>query len=332
VLFWISSAVLVSILLIILVQRPSRRVTVRASHGGQFRTQYPICGMTLDLGDSIDADLSVVDLVYIATATYSEHSEVGSDWDRWFGGDHNASAIHHHSDPTFFHFEVGQKGIVNVVAIRGPRRMTDAVMGTLLWSEAFSLRMMSVVVPLTDLLPDGFLRRFVDVASFTERWIAPDLRAMTDDPIYQYVVGEIVSDSSWNNQSNLLLVGHSLGAGLAQMVGGRLHHDGYADIGRVHSFGLSSPGTLYSAQKLGFAVNDLDESTISVMPRGDFVRVMDDHGGNLQMIQCAEPTAKCHRSVNSLCELYSKCNAELFRNITFMECLCTEQYDWDLCG
>ena len=114
-------------------------------------------------------------------------------------------------------------------------------------------------------------------------------------------------------------------------MGGRLYHNGYGNLGTVHSFGISSPGTLYSARKFGFTVDDVDQSGIAMIPRGDLMPMIDGNGGNIQMIQCAEPTARCHRSVNTLCELYDKCDTELFRNRTFMDCMCREKYEWTLC-
>ena len=104
------------------------------------------------------------------------------------------------------------------------------------------------------------------------------------------------------------------------------------DNNNIWSFGLSSPGTLYSSKKFGYKVSNLDLSSVSMIPRRDLIPMVDDHGGNVQMISCTEKGAlDCHGSVNSMCELYSKCSQDLFRNITFMDCLCNEKYDWDLC-
>ena len=119
------------------------------------------------------------------------------------------------------------------------------------------------------------------------------------------------------------------------MVGGRLYAHGYGDR-NVLSFGVSSPGTLFSSRKFGYSVRALDESSIALLPRGDLVPSMDAHGGTVQSIQCPHSTAltmgDCHSAVNSLCELYSKCDRELFRNVTFMECLCRQRFAWNLCN
>merc|ERR1712013_366878 len=156
---------------------------------------------------------------------------------------------------------------------------------------------------------------------------------MGDEPIYDYVTRQIL-DVQGANATGLVLLGSSLGAGAAEMVGGRLYANGYGDR-NVFSFGVSSPGSLYSSRKFGYSVSALDESSIALLPRRDGVTMIDSHGGSVQRLECAQSTAltmdDCHSSANTLCELYSKCNRELFRNVTFMECLCYQRFEWDLC-
>merc|ERR1712176_465976 len=158
----------------------------------------------------------------------------------------------------------------------------------------------------------------------------PSLRQRYDEPISDYIAENIDLD---NENSTILLVGHSLGGGVAEIVAAKYADDGYDS---VYSFGLSSPGTLLSSEKFGFSVEALDKSSISVLPRRDPVSSVDVHGGTTQIIECdAKAMLGCHLSTRSFCEIFRECGYEIVRNVTFVHCVCgnatTNAKPWDDC-
>lgn len=131
-----------------------------------------------------------------------------------------------------------------------------------------------------------------------------------------------------------------MGAGLTDIVGGRLYANGYGQNKANYSiinFGLGSPGTVWSSKKFGYSVEDLDKSTsIHLVARRDLVAsLVDIHGGDEQQIRCVQPSSlACHYSTTYFCEMYRSCNFDngrLFRNTSFTECVCNEKFDFKLC-
>eukprot|EP01083_Nonionella_stella_P097970 275420_1 len=191
------------------------------------------------------------------------------------------------------------------------------------------------LIPLTTVLPVGFIRDFIQYASIPEGMIDPKSRERYDEPIYEYVAHNLSASLSRATEPNqtIFVMGHSLGGGVAEIVAAKLSDEGYTN---VYSFGLSSPGTLWSSSKFGFSVEALDKSSISVLPRRDPVSMVDKHGGVSQVIECdADEIMFCHMATRSFCEIYQECGNELVRNMTFTQCVCgnttQKAQDWVDC-
>lgn len=103
----------------------------------------------------------------------------------------------------------------------------------------------------------------------------------------------------------LMVVGHSLGGGIAQIVASHLHEEGKYN---VMSFGLSSPGTAYSSKKFGFQPSTLTFNSITVYGKRDPIFYGDLHGGAIESIECHRKVSlDCHRTQQSFCELANSC-------------------------
>ena len=210
---WIFAIVcFVLIFLVVSTLRANNRIaTPKVSPGDSddIFPSYPLC----DMNTRVDVDLSTIDLVYFAIASYSnEPEEVIRDIKQWYGDEYdliwNISGMYYQNSPTFFHIENIETGY-DLIAIRGTNSMQDAIMDIALWSEIFTFQLLSLVIPLTDLLPVGFIRSFVDFASFPEEFIAPDIRATYDEPVYDYIVSNVIDEDN-KNDSRIVLSGHSV--------------------------------------------------------------------------------------------------------------------------
>eukprot|EP01083_Nonionella_stella_P097969 275418_1 len=295
-------------------------------------TPYPMCEV-----DWAHNYLSLLDMVYVTEVSYWSHkSDVEHMFNLWFGvSGWDFDTIHIESEkPAFFHLRNTDYS-VQIVAVRGTYDMNDVLEDISLYTEIATLQTFSWLIPLTTVLPVGFIRDFIQYASIPEGMIDPKSRRRYDEPIYEYVAHNLNASLSQaaNPNETIFVMGHSLGGGVAEIVAAKLSDEGYTN---VYSFGLSSPGTLWSSSKFGFSVEALDKSSISVLPRRDPVSMVDKHGGVSQVIECdADEIMFCHMATRSFCEIYQECGNELVRNMTFTQCVCgnttQKAQDWVDC-
>ena len=300
------------------------------------RQSYPVCDL------EYNQYLNVIDLVYLSIAAHQNTNDIINDELKiWFGANYEIEQdgwiLDHddHDDPYFYHIYNTQYDI-DVVGIRSEPNGGVLLPDIALWSEVSMFQIFSWVVPLTAMLPKAFLVQYIEFVAIFENIVAPYVRDKFDEPVYDYIKENILekphSLRATSNDSLLLIVGHSLGGAVAQIVGARLYDDGYGNERNIVSFGLSTPGTVYSSGKFGFSVESLDKSSVTVVARRDIIGSIDIHGGFVQNIECsAESAEECHGSVTSFCELYDECSNDLIRNKTFTECVCEEKLPWDEC-
>ena len=97
----------------------------------------------------------------------------------------------------------------------------------------------------------------------------------------------------------LYLVGHSMGGGLAKIIGSRKN---------LPSVAFSSPGAVYSSKKFGYSLDDEQRFAVSVVDENDVVTWIDRHGGLVQYIKCnAGGFKQCHSIANTYCQLMTSC-------------------------
>eukprot|EP01083_Nonionella_stella_P128630 389825_1 len=293
--------------------------------------QYPFCRAT-----QINGYLNAFDLMWLSqSGWYFEDTymlEMG--FTAWFGDsdtgwDYNRTLVNfvtasdtHIYEPTAYYIE-NTKHNIDLIVIRGSYTYADWMQDANLWAEAVLIQMISLVVPITNICGDGFIRDLVYLSSRAQGMIFPELRSRYDEDVYQFIF-------------TLVIAGHSLGAGVSQIVASRLHHDGLGT--NVIGFALSPPGTLWSSKKFGYDIKDLDVSVLTVIPRRDPVPMVDAQGGMIQYIDCdAYHLWPCHSAIRSLCEIYHSCGAgqqtygNNLRNVEFVECLCIDANDWNHC-
>eukprot|EP01083_Nonionella_stella_P097971 275422_1 len=281
---------------------------------------YPMCQANWQL----QPELTMLDLVYTTSiAYYPNKTDITNMFKTWYGSTDDGwqydKLYTQLGRPTFFHIP-HDKGL-ELVVVRGTITIADILQDISLYTQICTLQLFSWVVPLTTVLPVAFVRDFVRLSAIPEGMIDPTLRERYDGPIYDYVWNNL--SSALNTNKTIFIMGHSLGGGIAEIVAAKYADKGYKN---VYSFGLSSPGTLWSSSKFGFSVEALDKTSISVLPRRDIVPIADRHGGVVQEIEChAKDTISCHEASRSFCEVYHNCGDRLTRNLTFANCVCGNQ-------
>ena len=95
----------------------------------------------------------------------------------------------------------------------------------------------------------------------------------------------------------VVYTGHSLGGGLASILG---VHFGYDVVA------FSAPGIAIAAQKFGVDRNRISKFVTVVVAHADFVPAVDQHRGLLQSLECEEKfPGRCHMIASVICELYN---------------------------
>merc|ERR1712176_1267045 len=146
-----------------------------------------------------------------------------------------------------------------------------------------------------------------------------DLREQYDGPIFEYA--RSLMEDTTNTMDSLYFVGHSLGGGLAKIVGAQIYralNDGnivnddqslIEDV-EIKTFALASPGLSYGARKFSVHIEDVYETAVEIRPENDPVSAIDEHVGQAAFVECLEESMiECHLGINTICSLMQKCNA-----------------------
>jgi len=101
---------------------------------------------------------------------------------------------------------------------------------------------------------------------------------------------------------NVIVVGHSLGGALANVIGTSLSVDNYA---------ISPPGISYGGKVYGFTESQMSRYMHSVVPQRDPVAALGFTSGNVVNIPCYEPKSlDCHWAQTTICTLSRLCNED----------------------
>ena len=257
---------------------------------------YPICGTSWT-----PLLLNVADMAYLSYVAYQ------TNWNKpnltqainsYFGdrrGQWNVTFMSQ-ENPRFYHLFEATEG-VHIVSIRGTRTTREWIENLKLWSEIISYQVTSVALPVQR-FPLSFVTSYVWAASFLERLLHHNCEDFAFTSVESYLKEHVINGTS-HQKTSVLLTGHSMGGGLAKIIGSRL---------KLPAVSFSSPGEVYIHSKVGFTLDDLHRHTTSVVSRNDVVTWADRHGGLVQYIGCnASSYVQCHSIVNTYCELKKGC-------------------------
>ena len=131
------------------------------------------------------------------------------------------------------------------------------------------------------------------------------------------------------------IVGHSLGGAISQVVGSRLYEasDDFNQTFYIASFGINSPGTLYSSAKFDFEMDSLQLTSMSLLTENDIVGMVDLHSGTIQEIKCdKEFYFQCHFISTAICEMLQNCNDNVALQYDVVYNFCNDQLLGDALG
>jgi hypothetical protein len=283
-------------------------------------TEYPICQMTFG-NPSLDLKrrLTVLDLnVFAAAIYYAEKDHImevvlnatsGTD----LAGDEELEELESE-------YTVGRWGIfkipaakTRVVAIRGTKTFDDALADADLWMSIKVLQVFSVFVPVLHLLPHSLTARLLQLVS---------LRRFLDEKRIWFDLVEATrraKEKSENDGYTIVATGHSLGGGLAQIVGAQLE---------VPALAWSPVGVMYSHERFSIDLHDVARHVVIVDPNKDLVPRIDEQVGFTQHILCTGNALECHSVRRSGCEIYRVCGDARGRSMR-PNCEMSVGEDWD---
>ena len=195
--------------------------------------------------------------------------------------------------PFFFHIRNSAKK-VNIFSIRGTVDLRDWFENAKMWNEIAVFQLISVALPVQH-LPFEFVAFFISKSASIDYLLHQSTYGHYFKPLEDYVKAE------YNTSEEYFLVGHSLGGGLAKIIGSR---------NKIPAIAISSPGEIYNHVKFNYTLEDVQKYTTTVRAQNDPVTWIDRSGGLVQYVECDNSDfMKCHNIRNTYCELKKKCHA-----------------------
>jgi len=262
---------------------------------------------------SEDAKLSALDLAALSWNMYENSTDlIGELLNTSFPSSYNASMVNftnytHIPRWAHFHFpprtNASSHG-THVIAVKGTSTRNDAFIDTSLYSTIKVLQIFAHLTPVLDVLPGDQVQWML--AAFNLPWKVAKVQEKYFARLEQVVNN--VKDKYPGD--DVVLTGHSLGGGFAQVVAART---------QTPALVFSAPGMWYSARrfgivnKWGFGLQSAKRNVMVIMPERDLVPQVDLQAGITQYIECrnqnggAESPVSCHAVKKTACELWRVC-------------------------
>jgi len=268
---------------------------------GQRNHSYEFCGMSWPMGTGgtvsdrcQDTRLSIVDFGQISTTAgfLPNTTRVAENVEKYLPGWEvrkvNTYNLTANTTTSFLHLS---RGSTSVIAVRGTSSAVEVLQDLNLWMRIGFLQLARKVGP-SCYSARGILKAFTRDRS--------ELMGRSFEDLFDYV--QNVSASRTNRTAEVLYItGHSLGGGLATVVGAIL------DIPAVT---FSAPGLEATSAILQPSPpeGELLRRGVNVAPLFDLVPMVDQQTGSTLRVACPRKSPlQCHRLRNTMCELLSSC-------------------------
>ncbi|KAA8497993.1 hypothetical protein FVE85_5578 [Porphyridium purpureum] len=188
---------------------------------------------------------------------------------------------------------------ISVIAIRGTTEWYDWIQDADIWLEAGILQLYTIAFPFGLAYEPAFPNAVKLMGGFL------DILVEREDRFYGVPVQQYVK-SIESNRSDIVYTGHSLGGGLALILGSI---DGFS------AFGMSAPGLLYTRGKFDIPAINVTRTAFNVQPFHDLVPKIDKQALMLQKINCDFDPFTCHSIDITICQIQSICGDPAGRQV-----------------
>jgi len=180
-----------------------------------------------------------------------------------------------------------------VMAIRGTHTYADATADGDMWSAVKGMHLVSGIIPIMNLLPRVIVQQLCRDFDL-KYWLGIS-------QVWDYIVdfAQDAQDECDEKGYELIVTGHSLGGGLAQIVAGQLN---------VEAVGWSPVGVLYDLAHFELDLYMSMRNVFNIVPEKDEVPRTDVQIGASQDIACSSRSrVACHSMDRTACELIMSC-------------------------
>lgn len=257
-----------------------------------FPEKYPY-----DVCDSKWEGFNIIDYAFWAHLAYEQELYAIQDFETWFPDLANTSYdmkfYSIKNGPVFYDLHLKERNM-SVIGIRGTNSFLDVIQDLYLWKEIVFLQIASIVGPFSNFWPSSLTVEIVNAIAKVEKFIFPNYSY--DDSDYYNLLDKHLTDVL--KTRNAVIVGHSLGGGLAGIIGSKHKRT-------VVTF--SAPGIVYISKKFGLTIEDANRIAMNIKPNNDIVTSIDLSGGSTQQIDCKLNFLDCHRLTNTIKTLIQSC-------------------------
>jgi hypothetical protein len=241
-------------------------------------------------------DYSIIDYGFFANLAYSPEPYWSHDFKVWFPNCKNCRVVARYNETVYFYDLYIPNKNLSIIGVRGTTTPQDMIQDLDIWKEALLLQGISLVGPFVTFWPEELTVKIIYAIYKIE--LLSTNPSIQQERFYYQVLDEYVNDIK--KQRNVVLVGHSLGGGLAKIVGTR--HD-------LPSISFSAPGVVWSRDKLGLSLANINRVDVNVKPTADLVARVDKEGGLIQNIDCNKTFIECHSLIRTQQELIRSCTS-----------------------
>jgi hypothetical protein len=259
--------------------------------------------------------LNVVDMMLFAALAYMPSERVESEIKMFY----NQTDLQIKFDNKFKSFKPNGHGEVTYFTVTTPNVVLISIRGTELgyewlidfdiWTESVIHQIMSVLFPWSRLYPHDLKKVITHyMSTMSEKSI---IKVQHSELTKRYYVPQMINklneiSKEYPEPRSLILVGHSLGGGLAKLAGIGLNRTKLI-------VSISGPGITYSHRKYNetryVTTESLDARIFNILHDRDIVPWADKQEGLIQMITCPKQYSRiqCHAILPMFCNMLQNC-------------------------
>ncbi|CAF1667410.1 unnamed protein product [Rotaria sp. Silwood1] len=193
-----------------------------------------------------------------------------------------------------------------IVVIRGTTLSYEWLVDFDIWTESTINQMISILFPWSRLYPRGVHKIIVEKMSLLENFFSDKLTQSSKRFYVKQMIKLLREINVKFKNKPLILVGHSLGGGLAQLAGIAMNNT--VAVVSISGPGISNSRAKYSETK-DILMETINERVFNIINDRDLVPWVDPQVGLVQKITCPNEFSRlqCHQISPILCNLLKSC-------------------------
>ncbi|CAF1241709.1 unnamed protein product, partial [Didymodactylos carnosus] len=263
--------------------------------------------------------LNIQDIVLLAALAYQPTQQLEKEIKHFYPSqfqfeldlEHSHYQAYGYGNITYFTL-ISRSHDILIVSIRGTKLLYEWLIDFDMWNESFIYQILSILFPWSKLFPEYLNSRIIKHLSILERLVNQNLKQSKRFYVQQLVPKLKVIRQKYPKIRSFIILGHSLGGGLAKLAGIALN-----DTNVLIS--ISGPGITYSHAKMDetkhVSMDTINKRIFNLYNDRDIVSWADKQEGLTQQMMCPKHFNffQCHYINPFLCHVVKECgNTRLF--------------------